>query len=141
VYLNQCGRYNKTPTYTKTYDQHLTGIRCQGEIWIDYWDIIVTQADGQEERIVNQMGRLELEPEPGGFRKYTSPPQKVSEADFQLVWESEARPFGMDKSAVGDVDSDGIMELCTWWKQNLTADSAFILIYKNIGDNNYELYM
>jgi len=141
VYINRCGRYDKTPTYSKYYDRHLINIRCEGEVWIDYWDIIVTRADGTEDRIENRMGQLCIERTEGVFEKYSSPPRQVSEADFQLVWESEARPFGMDVCAVDDIDGDGITELCTWWKQNLTADSAFILIYKNTSDNTYELYM
>ena len=58
VYINFNGRYEKQPTYSKNYDKPATAIRCEGEIWHDYWDIVVTLADGSEDRIENRMGDL-----------------------------------------------------------------------------------
>jgi len=141
VYINRCGRYDKTPAYSKYYDQHLINIRCEGEVWLDYWDIIVTQADGSEDRIENRMGQLCIESTETVYQKYSAPPRQVSEADFQLVWESEHKPWGMTNCAVGDVDNDDIMELCTWWKESEYADTAYILIYKCTGDDQYDLFM
>ena len=47
----------------------------------------------------------------------------------------------MDRTAVGDIDNDGITELCTWWKEEWNSDDAYILIYKSVGDDTWELFM
>ena len=40
-----------------------------------------------------------------------------------------------------DLDNDGIIELVTYYKDSLYADTAWMLIYKSIGDDEYELFM
>ena len=101
IYLNAGWGYPLKPTYEKYYSVPITDITTEGEIWIDTWDIVLTLADGSEERIENHGGQLQIDSAPNVFAKYSSPPSRVSEADFQLVWESEPRGYGMDRCAVG----------------------------------------
>ena len=140
VFFRQGNFFPSEPCLVKYFDKTITSIRTEGEIWVDWWDIMVTLSDGREERIQNSPGGLRIEPENHPFEKFT-PPRYVSEVDFELVWQSEAKPWGMDRCAVGDIDNDNIIELVTWYKESHYADSAFILIYKSVGDDEYELFM
>ena len=125
----------------KYFAKPIKSIRLEGPVWIDNWDIILTMLDGSQEVIPNHLGCLQLEKEDNPFKKYSSPPPRVREIDFELVWESEPRPYGMDRCAVGDLDNDGIIELVTWYKDSHYADTAYMLIYKSVGDDEYELFM
>lgn len=95
-----------------------------------------------EEIIPWQGGCLDVEP-PGGFLPQgvrSEIPRRISEADFQIVWQSEQHPWGMNRCAVGDLDNDGRDEIASWWIESEYADTAWIVIYKSVGDNQYEIW-
>ncbi len=140
VYLNINGRYGKQPTYTKYYDQHLINIRCEGEVWLDYWDIIVTQANGKEDRIVNHYGIFDFY-QKVNFATFSQFAHTINQLSFSVVWQTESMNYGMAPNTVGDLDNDGIVELVTYYKETEMADTAWMLIYKCIANNQYELYM
>lgn len=140
IYLNAGWGYYPEPQMVKYFDRNIVSMRLEGIIWLGYSDIVVTLSDGTEERIVNSGSGLMIDPEPHPFAK-SGPPHFVRDVDFQLVWESEGRPNAMDNIAVGDIDNDGIIELVTWYKLEENADTAWILIYKCVGDDQYELFM
>ena len=141
VFISKGWGFPIEPSMMKYFEQPIKSIRLEGPIWTDNWDIVLTMLDDTEETIPNHRGCLQLEDEVNLFKKYASPPPRVCETDFELVWESEPRPYGMDRCAVGDLDNDGIIELVTWWKEAMWADTAYMLIYKSIGDDEYELFM
>jgi len=118
-------------------------LRLDGFIWDRVDNLIVTLEDGSEDTLFQRGVCLDLET-PTGFLPQAEkqpPPRYVSDYDFQLVWESDPRPYGMDRCAAGDLDNDGISELVTWWKEYQTAPDAYILIYKSSGNNEYTLFM
>ena len=45
----------------------------------------------------------------------------------------------MDLCAVGDIDTDGIIELVSWYSDSLYATYGYILIYECLGDDVFEL--
>ena len=139
IYFRYGSSFPENPDLIKYFNKNIGTIRTEGDQWNVYRDIVVTFVDGSEERIKNAMGDIQIENSQTSFTKYTLPPKHITEADFQIVWQSEQKPYGMNRMAVDDIDSDGIIELCTYWLPSYPCDSLFILIYKNIGNDNYEL--
>jgi len=142
VYLLRPQGY--TLSQVKRFPQPIRSMRWDGVFWDDRPDLTVVLADGSEEIFHHRGGTLDLR-ETEGFLpaepQKRQPPRRLSGFEFDLAWESEPRPCGMNRIAVGDLDNDGINELVTWWKETLNGDSAWILIYKCVGDNQYELFM
>ena len=141
VFISKGWGFPIEPSMMKYFGQPIKSIRLEGPMWTDNWDIVLTMLDDTEETIPNHRGCLQMGDEVNLFKKYASPPPRVKEADFELVWESEPRPYGMDRCAVGDLDNDGINELVTWYKEYHYADTAWMLIYKSIGDDEYDLFL
>jgi hypothetical protein len=139
VFLRQGNYFSKEPSMIKYFDKTITSIRTEGEIWIDWWDIVVTLSDGKEERIPNSPNGLMIEPQAHPFDKFVPPP-KVTEADFELVWQTNIYNYGMYNFCVGDVDNDSINELISWFKEGEYDDTCWVITYKCYGDNNYELF-
>jgi hypothetical protein len=131
--------YPSRPQMVKRFDQPIRSLRWGGTIWEAHPPLVVTLTDGGEETFYPRGGVLDPAGEPD---KLISPdiPRRVSEADFEIVWESDPRPEGMNRCVVGDLDNDGINELVTFWKESTLSDTAWILIYKCTGDDEYELY-
>ena len=140
LFIFQGNGYSGKPSAVRCFDKPVEKVEYTGHVCDPHRSLKVTLIDGTEEIIPN-CGYLQLERETNYFKKYDRPPARVCETDFQIVWESEPRPYGMDRCAVGDLDNDGITELVTWWKEGQWADTAYILIYKSIGDDEYELFM
>jgi len=140
VFICQEGFFPATPNMIQYFNYPITSIRTEGEILIDWWDIVVTLSDGSEERIPNSPCGLMIDEAKNPFEKFTPPPI-VNSVDFELVWQSENMPWGMNHSAAGDIDNDSIIELVTYYQDSIGADTAHFLIYKNTGDDEYELYM
>ena len=135
--------YPCSPQGVKVFDQPIRSLAHDGDSWDQVDNIVVTLDDGSQETIWKKGGLLDLEIQQG-FLPATwksTPPRQVSSFDFDMVWESEPHPYGMNRVAVGDLDIDGINELVTWWKENQFAFEAYILIYKCTGDNQYTLFM
>ncbi len=144
IYIFQGQGYAPKPQGVKTYSQPIQSLALGGNPWMTFPDLAVTLADGTTDTLRHHGGCLDLQ-ENAGFLPQSSkqivPPRHVSEFDFQIVWQSEPRPYGMDRCVVGNLDSDSLNELVTWWKDSLYADTAYMLIYKCTGDNQYELFM
>jgi len=141
IFLGQ--GYSARPQGVRTFDQPIQSVRHDGFVWDGVDNLVVTLEDGTEETFYQRGGCLDLRENEGFLpqEEKIMPPRHVSEFDFEIVWESEPRPYGMNRCAVGDLDNDGINELVTWWKESQYADSAFFLVYKSVGDNQYELFM
>ena len=85
VYLRINNFFPENPSLVKYYDWMITSIKRDGDNLTQYLDIVVSLANGTEERIFNSPSGLCIEPEQFGFEKYTSP-RYVREVDFQLIW-------------------------------------------------------
>jgi|GEM_PF-846409 hypothetical protein len=144
IYLLEAGGYPARPQLQRHFRKAIKSLRLDGIPWDTRQNLVVTLQDGSEETFAQGPGLLDLR-EYDGFLPVSSghfgPPRQVCDFDFQLVWQSDPKPYGMDRVAAGDLDDDGINELVTWWKDSLYADTAYILIYKSTGDNQYELFM
>jgi hypothetical protein len=143
IFYFQDQGYSVRPQSEKYFDQPIHSINHDSDPWDNVDNIVVTLQDGSQQTIWKKGGRLDLELQEG-FLPATwkqEPPRQVCDFDFQMNWESPGHPWGMDKVAVGDLDNDGINELVTWWKDSMYADTAYMLIYKSTGDNQYELFM
>lgn len=139
VYFRQGNYFSWQPSLVKYFPAAIDSIWLEGSLWVSWWDIKVRMIDGSIGKFENTPGGLRTEDENPGW-KYI-PPNRVNSLNFDLVWESEGRPFGMTSIAVGDLDSDGINELVTWYKDFEWGDTAYILIYKDIGNDEFDLYM
>ena len=140
VFLFQGVGYTPEPQLSRTFDLPIQCLRLDDDIWDGIDDLVVTLADGRRETLYHLGDCLDLEGSGDTFKR-SDIPRRVSEADFQIVWESEPKPWEMDRCAVGDLDNDGTDEVVSWWMENANADTAWILIYKSVGDNLYEVYM
>jgi len=143
IYILEAGGYPARPQLERHFSKPIKSLRLDGSLWDTRQNLVVTLQDGSEETFY-QRGCLDLRENEGFLPEPPAklmPPRQVSDYDFQLVWESDGRPCGMNHVVVGDLDNDGINELVTWWKEFENADSAWILIYKCIRDNQYELFM
>jgi len=139
IFIFQGKGYTSEPQGVREFDRQIASLRHDDFVWDNIDNLIVTFIDGGADTLFQRGGCLDLVGYPASKR--SDVPRRVSEADFEIVWESEPRPYGMDCCAVGDLDNDGINELVTWWKESLYGDSAWILIYKSVGDDEYELFM
>jgi hypothetical protein len=136
--------YPVRPQQQRSFDKPIKSLRLSGEPWYSNRSLVVTLEDGGEQSFNQRGGVLDLQENEGFIPQAASratPPRHVSSYDLQLVWESDPKPHGMNCIAVGDLDGDGINELATYWNQAPSADSAWILIYKCTGDDQYELFM
>jgi hypothetical protein len=142
VYYARAQGFPARPDAQQTFLQPITDIAFEGEIWSHLRPLKMTLADGSAELIPVTSSGLALRED--GFplpATRTRPPRQVSEADFHLVWESPSYPSGFFSCAVGDVDGDGVTELATYWKMGPYSDTAWMLIYKNTGNDAYALYL
>ncbi len=140
IFLLSGNKYTTVPQQSRTFQQPIKSLRHDDDIWDGRDDLVVTFVDNSEKTFHHKRGCLDLNGTTGNSQK-PEIPRRVSEADFEIVWESEPRPYGMDEFTVGDLDNDGILELVTNWKEHRFADTAYILIYKCIGNDEYELFM
>jgi len=132
--------YTSEPQQSRTFEKPIKTLKLDDDIFDGNDDLVVIFADNTERTFRHEYGGLNLS-KTKTTTKSPEIPHRVNEADFELVWESEPRPYGMQECAVGDLDNDGINELVTWYKESHYADSAFFLIYKSVGDDEYELFM
>jgi hypothetical protein len=140
IFLYMGEGYTTDPQQSRTFQKPIRSINLDGYQWDGSDNLVVTFRDGPEKTFHHGKFGLNLNGATGNPKR-PEIPRRVSEANFEIVWESEAYPYGMNKCTVGDLDNDGINELVTWWKESEYADSAWILIYKCIGDDQYELFM
>ena len=141
IYLFSTPGYACRPQLQRTFDQPIKALRLGGSIWSQQRELIVTLADGTEKTFGYGNGTLDLVENQGFNLGSDQLPRRISDFDFQIVWQSEPKPFGFSACTVGDLDNDGIEELATWYKGGEWADTAWILIYKCLGDNEYQLFM
>jgi hypothetical protein len=143
IYYFQDQGYPCRPQATKSYPQPIKSFAHDNNPWDNVDNIVVILQDGYKQTVWKKGGWLDLEISEGFLPVSwkNSPPRQICDFDFQMTWESEGHPWGMDNVAVGDLDNDGINELVTWWKDSLYADTAYMLIYKSIGNNQYDLFM
>jgi hypothetical protein len=144
LFLFSGSGYPVRPQQQRYFDKPILSLRLGGVPWNSNRSLIVTLEDGSERSFDQSGGMLDMRGNEGFLPQEASrptPPRQVSSYDFQLVWESDPKPYGMCRIAVGDLDNDAINELATFWKETENGDSAWILIYKCIGDNQYELFM
>jgi hypothetical protein len=133
--------YPVRPQRQKTFGKPINSLHLEGGVWSSQRDLVVTLADGEEEIIGYKSGILDLhENEPFGVRMEPLP-RRIDEFDFQIVWQSDQKPWGMNRCAVGDLDNDGSDEIASWWIRDEYADTAWIVIYKSVGDNQYDLWL
>ncbi len=140
IFLFMGKGYTPEPQQSRIFMQPIKSLTFDDNIWDSIDNLVVTFEDNSEKTFCHNGGCLDLSGTPKSQSK-PEIPRRVSEADFEIVWESEPRPYGMDRCAVGDLDNDGINELVTWWKEEYYSLDAWILIYKSIGDDEYELFM
>ncbi len=140
IFLFMGKGYTLEPQQSRIFTQPIKSLTFDDNIWDGIDNLVVTFEDKSEKTFCHSRGVLDLNGTPGAPVK-PEIPRIVSEADFEIVWESEPRPYGMNRCTVGDLDNDGITELVTWWKESQYADTAWILIYKCAGDDEYELFM
>ncbi len=140
IFIASVNGYTAEPQQSRTFQQPIKSLRHDDDIWDGIDDLVVTFQDNSEKTFHHYRGRLNLNGETGGS-KPECPPRLIDEVDFEIVWESESYPEEVDECIVGDVDGDGIMEFISVWKEDDYADTAYIVIYKNCGDNSYELFM
>jgi hypothetical protein len=140
IFLFMGHGYMSQSQQSRSFTQGIESLRLDDNIWDGMDNLIITLADNSES--VFYPGRCfpDINHQSGMTPDY-EPPRRVNEADFEIVWESEPRPWGMDRCAVGDLDSDGVNELVTWYKESGTSYPAYILIYKSVGNNEFELFM
>jgi len=142
VYYARPQGFPSRPDGVQIFRQSIRELRLEGSLWSRLRPLSVTLEDGRQETISCRPDGLELAGDGFPLPQTTpSPPRQTAEADFQLVWESPAFPFGLDACTVGDLDGDEMVELATWWKPSHYADTAWIAIYKCSGDNQYELFL
>ena len=110
IYFRQGNYFPIKPSLIKYFEKSILSIHMEGEIWNNWWDIVVELSDGKKERIKNSPQGLIVEPLKNQCTKY-APAPRVKELDFETVWQSEGRPWGMHVVAVGELDNDGIIEL------------------------------
>ncbi|MBU1651287.1 hypothetical protein KKA00_03645, partial [bacterium] len=139
IFISTSYGYSSDPQQVKTFDKPIASLGFGGTVWDTHPPLKVVFTDGTEELFYLRRGMLDLD---GDVLSSPSPhpPRTISEADFQIVWESENYPHIANRATVGYFDNDGIIEVVTWWKESAYADTAWIDIYKVVGDNTYELW-
>ncbi|HDH58340.1 MAG TPA: T9SS type A sorting domain-containing protein [Bacteroidetes bacterium] len=138
VFLCDGFGFPEIPQLTKTFTTDIQGLHFAGPVWEPYPPLKVLFTDGSEALFPVGCNGLDLG---GAAASLPSPPRGLDDLDFQIVWESPEYPEKMNKHVVGDVDGDGVMEFISTWRTASNADTAHIVIYKNSGDNTYDLYM
>ncbi|MBU0519244.1 T9SS type A sorting domain-containing protein, partial [bacterium] len=140
IFISMTYGYTPTPQEVKTFDKPIASLGFGGTVWDTHPPLKVIFSDGSEELFYIHRGMLDLD---GDVLHSPSPrpPRTISEADFEIVWESDHYEYGMDECTVGDLDNDGINELITYWRYFNPWDTCWVLIYKNTGNDQYELYM
>ncbi|MBU0517598.1 T9SS type A sorting domain-containing protein [bacterium] len=140
IFISTSYGYTPEPQQSKTFDKPIASLSIGGTVWDTHPPLKVVFTDGTEELFCLRRGMLDLDSESHPTSS-SRPRRTISEADFEIVWESQEYSEKMNKCTVGDLDGDGVMELISSWRENNSADSVYIVIYKNSGDDTYELYM
>jgi hypothetical protein len=140
IFLFMGRGYMREPQQTRTFSKQIESLGLDDFLWDGIDNLEVTFTNGTTETFHHKRGYLDLENRVGVHEK-AEVPRTVNEADFEIVWESEPYAYGMHRCTVGDLDNDGINEFVTWWKESYYDSSGWILIYKSIGNDEYELFM
>jgi len=140
IFLFMGKGYTAEPQQSRTFYKPIKSLKHDDNIWDGIDNLVVTFEDNSEKTFCHSCGVLDLNGTPGAPKK-SEIPRLVSEADFQIVWESENYSWGVRQCVVGDLDNDGIDEFVTSWKEYIYGDTAWIAIYKCVGNNEYELFM
>ncbi|MBU0517612.1 T9SS type A sorting domain-containing protein [bacterium] len=140
IFISSIHGFTLEPQQLKTFSKPIASLGFGGTIWDTHPPLKVTFTDGTEELFYLRRGMLDLGVETTR-PSASGPPRTISDLEFNIVWESEEYPERMNECTVGDLDGDGVMEFVSSWKENNFADTVHIVIYKNSGDDTYELFM